>query len=286
MHERFPNDLAACLTLLGPLSTIEVAFLANFENGTHMTAPLQRRRFLQLGCGLGSLATLAGCGTADYEARVDEAVKRLKIAAKFTMLDPTPTLVAQLKGGKSGGASISFRKPAFSVAKALTEANADAALGDTAISPLRIKPSFLTTYPGYQYTLETANENRGLSIVYFYLGAQIAEPGVGERVTSEIAAALPNLAPLQWSPLPVDTDDGGKVTWSRLTFTAEVPLALRNRAQPEIYPTTFNLLLREQNGYQVVFGGLWTNAGELSQSAESNFLASAGTFVITPGAKT
>jgi hypothetical protein len=237
---------------------------------------------------LPALLPLAGCGRAEYEAEVDKAIARLKIDNQFKTLDPMPTVLAAFRNEQSPtGTKVTFRKPAIYTTQPFNAASKSPRNEADPMKPERLKPPFLQNFPGYFQTWEKwPITGRNDSIVMLYTGAQVAEPGLTERLLAELKAALPDLpAELAWGTIDVPTPEGKSVRWNILTFDHEQDFWHLSDSEAVKIKGTFLLLVRDEQGRQVCLGCRWSDtAGDMHQRRQE-VLAAAGTVQVALGAK-
>lgn len=250
-----------------------------------MRATAKWGRFGTATCGVVAAVLCAGCGTAAYEAKLEAAIKQLKLDNQFVGLDPSETLVAAIKNEQGVGAKISLRKPSRFDGQAYAEGAADPRDPSKPLPPERVKPAVLMNFPGFRFSYESVNTapNRGQYLTNVYCGAQPVEAGVAERIAGDLQAAFPDSDPLAWSNTPVLTPAGGTITWRTLSLTQPQTFIRPNDGSTVEVTGLFQVWMYEQQGFQA-FVALRTSATnqELDELRQS-IVAALGTIrVVTP----
>lgn len=209
---------------------------------------------------------------------MDTAKKRHLLAKKFIGLDAAITPIAVVKLPNGTSFDVEFRKPAFLSRKPFQEGDKSPNSDKQDLNPLRLKPPFLTDYPGFQGTIEGLNIANGKNICYLFLGAQPAEAGIAEKLAQTIQAAVPEAAEAKWLKISVPNEDGTWTDWNRFGFQSEQEYAAFNNIEVNKYPSNFILFTREQLGVQAFIGIRWTNIQEPYVELETEILAALGTF--------
>jgi hypothetical protein len=228
---------------------------------------------------------LVGCGTAEYEAKLEQTVKRLKIENRFVGLDTEETLIAALKNEQGTGAKISIRKPTFFAGSAFTTDTADRLNPGQPMKPERVKPPQLPEYPGFQFSYEQRQMTRGFGMAYAYFGAQATDPAVAEKIAADLAAAYPEATPPTWNTVQIDTPDGGSTPWKTISVSGPNVFWSDGGVQADNLPGTLVLWLREERGYQVLLGLRGSDSGIDLVELKRLMAAAAGTVRIATGVK-
>lgn len=227
----------------------------------------------------------AGCGTAAYEAKLDGAVKQIKLDNQFVGLDVSETLVAGIKNEQGIGAKVSLRKPSFFDGPAFTEGAADPRNPVEPLPAERVKPPVLPNFPGFRFSYEIFNTtlNRPPNATHIYFGVQPSEAGVSERIANELQAAVPDAAPPAWSNVPATTPTGGSVMWRTLSINKPQPFWRAGDTTPVERPGLFQIWMYEQQGFQVLVGLRTTMTDDELNELRRNVVAALGTVrVVTP----
>jgi len=236
------------------------------------------------GCIAAAMCCL-GCGTAAYEAKLDAAIKQLKLDNQFVGLDATETLIAAIKNEQGTGAKLSIRKPSFFAGAAFAEGAADPREPSQPLTTDRVKPPILLNFPGFRFSYETVNSvlNRPANVSYLYFGAQPSEAGVAERVASDLQTTYLESAPLSWSNAPATTPSGGSVMWRTLSLTQPQGFWRPGDTTASELPGLFQIWMYEQQGFQV-FAALRTTAKDVElDDLRKLMVAALGTVrVVTP----
>jgi hypothetical protein len=233
---------------------------------------------------------VVGCGTAEYETKLDQAVRRLRIENKFVGIDVKETLIAAIKNEQGTGAKISIRKPSYFGGPAFTEGAADPRQPSQPLKPERVKPPQLTNFPGFQFSYEQKSQTRGFGIAYLYFGAQPADSGAADRVLADLQAAnaanpaaAPENAPQTWVTVQADTPDGGSTPWKMISLTGSNVFWIEGNPQADHLAGTFIVWMREQQGFQVFVGLRVSTMGVDLEPLKKLVTASLGTVrVVTP----
>jgi hypothetical protein len=229
----------------------------------------------------------AGCGTSAYEAKLDAAIKQLRLDNQFVGLDVAETLVAGIKNQQGTGAKISLRKPEYFAGQAYAEGAADPRDPSKPLSPERIKPPVLSNFPGFRFSYETFGSvlnNPTPNTSYLYFGAQPTEAGVAERIATDLQTTYPDLAPMAWTSATVTTPSGGTVQWRTLSLEKLQAFLLRaGDAEAAERNGLFQIWMYEQQGFQT-FVALRTSATDEERNQLRKLVVAAlGTIrVVTP----
>jgi len=233
-----------------------------------------RRSFHSLSSALvlSVVVVCAGCGTAEYETKLDGAVKQLTIDNKFRDLDRKETLIAA-----AGNTKVVFRKPTFFPELAFAEGAADPRAPAEALPIERVKPPVLADFPGFQFSYETVKYNPTV-VASLYMGTQAADAAVLERIVADLQSALPDLeTPPAWTTVRVDAPDGSTIACKMLTLTATQTFWIPGNDSPSQLLGTFVVWLRELPGRHVFVGLRTTAKGEPFEQLKKQMAAAVGT---------
>lgn len=194
---------------------------------------LHRLRQWQVWLGGALLACLtAGCGTAEYERRVDAHIAELRSGSAFNVLSAPATLP---------GSNVQIRVP-VAFTKALRE---NASIDGKPIDPRRAKVPLLTMPSDFvAYEATVADAAKGKLPYYLYAKAMPAkdfavlmtdiyqrsrgndEPRPLDRVDAsgrlarDLRSASEASASAVWTDVTFPTPDGGKVAWQMMRIDA------------------------------------------------------------------
>jgi len=215
-----------------------------------------------------------GCGTAEYETKLDGAVKKMRIDNKFRDLDRKETLIATL-----GKAKVVFRKPSskFFPDLAFTEGAADPQKPSELLAADRLKPSLLPDFPGFQFSYESVIR-RPLTISSLYVGAQTADAAMHDRIVMDLKSQLPeSVDPPRWTEISVETPDGGTARCKTIEVRSTQNFWIPGNDQYHEMPGTFVIWLREQQGIQVLLSLRTTASGDALETLKNQIAVAVGT---------
>ena len=220
-----------------------------------------RRRQLNLSAPLPShlcclcrvlfLLVLSGCGTGDYEQRLDQRhADKIKIEKKFSQLYAPQDVP---------GTQVSVRLPkTIFTEPPLVEG---ALVGGKPVDIRRVKPDKLVTIPGLKLTYEGFVENDGVKLpCYCYVGATAASTGeIGDsngKIQAELAAQPPHDTLTNWERFQPETPDGHESQWVRLRFMNKkqefFTVDKAGQGQFKTMPGVLEVYLHAEPGYAVV----------------------------------
>lgn len=241
---------------------------------------------------LPALVCLTGCGTAEYEQKLDVAVKRLKIENRFVGLEPGETLLAAIKNEQGTGAKISFRKPTVFGGPANTLDSANPRQPTEKLNPERVKPPQLMNFPGFQFSYEQRMAGQGLSLAYSYYGAQPTDAGVAQRIIDDLQAAIVAAdktatppPPPSWSNVLIDQPDGTTRQWKMLSTTGSNTFWQEGSAIADYGGGTFIIWMLEDRGFQVFLSLRATNLNANLDEMKKLMTAAVGTVKVTTPVK-
>lgn len=226
-----------------------------------------------------------GCTSAEYEARLEAAKKKQKLASKFVALDASPVPYAQVKQANGSMLAVSLRKPLIFNRKPFQLGEKNPNNPGEELSEKRLKPPFLKEFPGYQSTYEALHVGGGKNICYLFLGAQPAEAGIAEKVAEALKPAVPEGGEAKWTKVSIENEDGTRTDWNRIAFSSEQEYNAYNNVDVDKYPSNFVLYMREHLGCQAFVGIRWTIIAEPAIDLESLTAATLGTVTIAPETK-
>jgi hypothetical protein len=195
------------------------------------------------------LSLCLGCGTGDYEAKLDHR----KVTSKFDVLLPAENLA---------GTRVSIRTPSEFKLPPLAEGTADVK---------RYKPGVVTV-PGLKRTCEGLIEDAAKGQIPFYCHIGVIEASAdqakktAEQLQAEVAK-LPKGETVQWSPMQVATPNGRESNWQMLRLACPQEFYYKTKEGKDTFTTMDGILevyLHEEGGYAVVI--VW----RLPSSVEQN----------------
>jgi hypothetical protein len=157
-------------------------------------------------------AVVSGCGTGEYERRLEaRRTDKAKIEAKLRTLY-LPLEVA--------GTPVSVRLPkTIFLDPPLVEG---ALVGGKPVDLRRVKPGKLVTIPGLKLTYEGFVDSEGVKLPYYcYVGVIDAQGGqvveeAALKIHKELAAQRPQDTSMTWQDLRVETLDGSEGDWKKM----------------------------------------------------------------------
>jgi hypothetical protein len=201
-----------------------------------MKTPSQK--FLVYGLFLSVLAYFAGCGTGQYEDKLNRWVAGQESRATEKLGAPVAV----------PGTSIKIRLPTMPYAFVPLEGSAD---------PRRLKPGGLS-FPGWKATYEAQINAGGWKIPYYlYVGTlPLAE---NDRIQREILNDLEGKLKdtTAWTTLTADKPEGGFIDWTRVRGTATMDFVLvdpQKQEKPQSMKGTYEILYR-RSGNQILLLG-------------------------------
>ena len=208
------------------------------------------------------MSLAGGCGTAEYESRLEQTIEDLKLQNQFVKLRPAFAMNPQ-----STNLLVTLRVPIqFEDMLLLTEGSAVPGQANEVMPDSRLKPPPpLVGIPGYQVTLEQFGAtSAGRRSMYFYLGVERIDPSTGgaagmrEAYLTALNSAIqgkPN-APinLAWKSKALPTPQPG-VTKNVYELQVDIAQLFEVQGnQPSEIPGTFLLQAHEVLGHQVFLG--------------------------------
>jgi len=207
------------------------------------------------------LSVAAGCGTGDYEKRLDKCLHDLQAGSKFNGLYG-PQLLAETP--------ISLRVPKMFLDPPLVEG---AMVNGKPIDPRRVKP-FQGPLPGLKLTYEGFVESAdGLKTPYHcYLLAMKKVPGpMGDPVASlpMLLNTVPHDSLSGWSDIQGETPSGGAIPWKKIRMTGNQEFVNLNKAGEERFvqmPGLLDIYVHEEAGFVVMI--VWRMPNDLEAKIE------------------
>jgi hypothetical protein len=175
-----------------------------------------------------------GCGTGDYEARLDKNLGDLKKGSKFNELNPAQELP---------DSKVSIRIPNIFQGPPLPETTEDR----------RKNPMLL---PGLKLTYEAAIEDKEHGFLPYYCYV-----GISGLPASQVELNLPsqytiqNFAVIQWAPFSAKTAEGRETQWKKLRVTGDMEFNYKTPNGQERYqkmPGILEIYLYQEPGAPVV----------------------------------
>jgi hypothetical protein len=258
---------------------------------------LSRRRALTTlaAAGLGTLA--AGCGVAEYEARMEDTIEDLKLQNQFVLLKPEPTI---LNGPGEATATVMMRLPYMllpyrgATPLLLIEG---CTMPENQNEPLpvdRLKPPEpLPQIPGFQVSLEQyVPTGAGVRPCYLYVGLEKADKAAAaatrQKLLDEFKTKVGPTEPravenVAWQRMSLETPMPGapKVTIDQLVLECTQLFWVRGNT-PSPVAGQLTLMTYEAAGHLVVLG--WRIPTSAKEFATFNAVtkAAAGTLTVAP----
>jgi hypothetical protein len=194
---------------------------------------------------------LSGCGTGEYEERLDKRhADKMKLEKKFSQLY-APQEVP--------GTQISVRLPkTIFKDPPLVEG---APVGGKPVDIRRVKPDKLVTIPGLKLTYEGFVENGGVKLPYYcYVGAVAVSTGEivdrGGKIQAELAAQPQHDTLTNWESFLAKTPDGHENQWMKLRFVNKnqefFTVDKAGQEQFKTMPGVLEVYLHAEPGYGVM----------------------------------
>jgi hypothetical protein len=195
-----------------------------------------------------------GCGTSEYERRLDDRINSLKTGSKFNVLKPAKTLP---------GTRVSIRVPdAFK--EPLQE-------GAKKVDERRIKPnvidfpSLVATYEGY---IEDANKGKYPYYLYVGVSTDARRDNFPRNLQGELAGKFSDTSTLN-EHYKADTPEGRTVEWKQCRGTGNQEFYYVNaNGDGKFQPMNgvMELLFLEENDALVILG--WRLPTSIEQSLD------------------
>jgi hypothetical protein len=220
-----------------------------------------RYRFLSFLPCLAALLLFSGCGTGDYQQRLENRVGRLRTEARFLELYAPQDLA---------GTPVAVRVPQVFKDSPLVE-GAPGKDGNP-IDPRRVKPTvFDLPWLKLTYELMIDQPPDGRLPFYCYVGA-VAKNADGAKDpngiwTAELAGKGGQLT--DWSDFQAETPGGQTVAWKKLRFEGPQEFFRVDPTGQEAVaqmPGVLEIYLREDAGQYIVVA--WRTPTSIEQQAE------------------
>jgi hypothetical protein len=193
-----------------PMTHENIRLASPYRRSLNLLAPSPL--FLFLLCHVLVFSVVSGCGTGEYERRLetrrsDKAKTEAKLRALYAPLEVRGTPV-----------SVRMPKTVF-LEPPLVEG---ALVGGKPVDVRRVKPGKLVTIPGLKLTYEGFVDTEGVKLPYYcYVGVIDAQGGqvleeAANKMRMELAAQRPQDTSLNWQDLRVETPDGSESDWKKL----------------------------------------------------------------------
>lgn len=172
------------------------------------------RRIGRVGWGLAGLAVALGCGTDEYERRLEQSVQQWKYRAPYANLSADYTAIPDT--------AAAVRLPnRQEFTRAFNEQSPDPTTGQGVISPTRVQPPFFPL-PGFKVCYEPwgATEATGNVCYYLYLAVPPADAKFDlAAVAEQLKASVPE-SEVKVEDLTLTSPEGQPVPVKRLTLTS------------------------------------------------------------------
>lgn len=224
---------------------------------------------------IAGLAVCPGCGTGEYQRRLEARVAQIQQVAQFSVLYDVPLPLP--------GTTVSVRIPSlFQIGFDANTQDPDG--GGGLIDPRRLQPPFVTL-PGFKLTYEIiftdSNNNNARRPFYIYMAVATAADAaagkpVAEAIREQVATQFPSAA---WEDVSCTSPTGAVVACKRINVSGP-QVFYTGPGQYESLSGVFQLYLHEAQGQHVLIG--WRVPDAVSEKANLDQLArlTAGTIVV------
>jgi hypothetical protein len=206
------------------------------------------QRVALLVCLAVMLVPAIGCGTGEYNQRLEASVAKLRQLAKFDILKRQPTEIPQTV--------VSVRIPKTITDRTYTVDSANPN-GDGNIDPALLEPAFLKLPGTHRMAQASDVDERQVRLPYelYMSGGPIDQKpaDLAGDIQMQLATAFPEAAKdLAWEKLDCETPIGTKVSWQRMRTKGEQVFTLLGGGQPNTLPGQVQVYMYEDARFFVV----------------------------------
>lgn len=210
-----------------------------------------------------ALLVCSGCGTREYERRLESSASKLRTQAKFNELYGEQVLP---------GTPVAVRVPKIFTESPLVEG---VPVGGKPVDPIRVKPTQVTL-PGLKLTYETfIDDPEGRKMPFYcYVGTvdladgKIKDPAGAMRKQLEESNPKPESL-TNWTDVQAHTPDGRSIPWKQLRCIGKQDFFCKNKAGQEQTVNESGVLeinLCEEGNYLIVIA--WRAPASIEQKAD------------------